>query len=227
MRVLPSPVAGVTVHGHGSPEFEQALPEILGTAPRELLRAALPYSVIVLNRGERTISFLGVRFDMISAGRKQYSVVHYADTLRNPAKSDFRPSTGRFICAEPEYTSLVLRGDVAPKTRGRMNLENLRQMLDMRASIDCVAFADGQFVGPDSQRSFDRLVREREVELKFLDRLFDTPELEKLLYAAVEDPEERAIRNVARKVLEGFVSGGPAEAITRAQAHRCRIPLFR
>ena len=227
MRVLPSAVPGVTVHGHGSPEFEEALPEILGTAPRELLRAAFPYSVIVLNRGDRTISFLGVRFDMISTGRKQYSVVHYADTLRNPAKSDFRPSTGRFICAEPEYTSLVLRGEVAPKTRGRMNLENLRQMVDMRASIDCVAFADGQFVGPDSQHSFDRLVREREVEVAFLNRIFETPELEKLLYNAVEDPAERVIRNIARKVLEGFVSGGRAEAMARARAHQCRIPLFR
>ncbi|MDE3194732.1 MAG: hypothetical protein KGN84_00185, partial [Acidobacteriota bacterium] len=171
MKIEPSTVGRVTVHGLGSAEFEESLPAILGKAPRELLKPALPYSVIVRNGCDRTISFLGVRFDMIGPAGKQYSVVHYADTLRNPEKSDFRPGTGRFVCAEPEYTSLVLRGEVAPKTRGRMNLENLRRMREMRASIDCVAFADGRFAGPDSQASFERLGREREQEQRFVDEV--------------------------------------------------------
>jgi hypothetical protein len=76
------------------------------------------------------------------------------------------------------------------------------------------------------------LAREREVELEFLARVLALERgpraaLEKILYAAVEDPAERALRNVARKLLESLMAGGPAEAIASAHAHRCRIPLFR
>ena len=86
-------------------------------------------------------------------------MVHYADTLRNPEKADFRPGSGRFICAEPAYTSLVIRGAEAAATRGRMNLDNLRRMLRIRASLDCIAFADGRFEGPDTQRAFSTALR--------------------------------------------------------------------
>ena len=149
MKVAASTVPGVAVHGLGTPEFEAGLAEVLGRAPRELLKAALPYSVIVENQADRTIAFLGVRFDLLRRKAKQFSVVHYADSLRNPEKGDFLPGTRRFVCAEPEYTALVMRGDVAPQTRGRMNLENLRRMIETSASLDCVAFSDGKFGGPD------------------------------------------------------------------------------
>lgn len=231
MKLLASTVAGIIVHGPDSPEFDSALPGIVGAAPRDLLKPALPYSVIVENRGARTISFLGVRFDMLAPNRKQYSVVHYADSLRNPRKSDLRPGTKRFVCAEPEYTALVLRRDVAPRTRGRMNLNNLRRMLDIRASLDCVAFDDGEFTGPDSQGAYERLSHERRVELEFASAVvgFSGPSaaLEKMLYDAVEDPGERARRTLSRKLLEAMRAGGPSEAMVRAQAHRCRIPLWR
>jgi hypothetical protein len=232
MKVSPSTIAGVAVHGPGSPDFEAGLSSVLGTAPRELLKPALRYSVIVENKGARTISFFGVRFDMLAPQAKQYSVVHYADSLRNPQKGDFRPGSRRFVCAEPEYTALVIRGDVAPQTRGRMNLDNLRRMLDTRAALDCVAFEDGEFRGPDSQQAFARLEHERLVECAFIEAVLaldgSGPDVfEKLLYKAVEDPEERVRRAVARKMLEGLKANGPGEVITRARAWRCRIPLCR
>lgn len=232
MKVAASTVPGVRIHGPDSPEFETGLAEIIGDAPRELLKAALPYSVIVENTGRRTISFLGVRFDMLGRKAKQVSVVHYADSLRNPAKGDFRPGTKRFICAEPEYTALVVHGDVAPRTRGRMNLDNLRRMIDMCASLDCVAFEDGEFAGPDSQGAFARLARERDVELAFAAEVIarvtgGSNEIERFLYRAVEDPEDRARRMISRKMLEALKAGGAADVAARAREWRCRIPLWR
>src|SRR5207245_115255 len=98
---------------------------------------------------------------------------HYADTLRNPEKSELRPGARRFVCAEPAYTSLVIRGEAVPDTRGRMNLDNLRRMLQIRASLDCVAFEDGTFQGPDSQGGLNRFTRESAAEAALLAQILE------------------------------------------------------
>jgi hypothetical protein len=232
MKVLPSSVAEVAIHGPDSPAFSDGLIAILGRAPRELLQPALPFSVIVENNSARTITLMGVRFDMLGTRAKQYSVVHYADTLRNPQKADFRPGVKRFVCAEPDYTALVIRGDVSATTRGRMNLDNLRRMLRMQASLDCIAFDDGEFRGPDSQNAFGRFAREREIEGALLAEVLamdggPSDAIETQLVQAVQDPAEKARRQVARKLLEALEAGGPEEVFTRARGFRRRIPLWR
>lgn len=230
MKTSPSPVEGVILHAHGSPEFEEALPAIIGRAPRELLAPAFPFSVIVENRTSDTIAYLGIRFDMVSPKSQQLSVVHYADALRNPAKAEHRPGVKRFICAEPEYTSLVLRGDVAAHTRGRMNLDNLRRMLQVKASVDCVAFADGRFVGPDSQKAFERLAAERRSEealIAELGSIASADALSGMLYKAVQHPDDRARRSAARKLLEAWEAGGRDAVLQRAESFHHRIPLWR
>jgi hypothetical protein len=232
VKVLPSTIADVAVLGSDSPAFEEGLRAILGRAPRELLRPALSFSVIVENHASRAIALLGVRFDLLGARGKLYSVVHYSDTLRNPQKGDFRPATRRFVCAEPEYTALVLNGGSAPHTRGRMNLDNLRRMLSIVASVDCVAFDDGQFAGPDSQSAFTRFAAEREVETALIGEALarqgqPSIELEDWLSTAVRDDKDRARRAVAKKLLEALDTGGVAGMVVRAQAHRCRIVLWR
>src|SRR6185312_5756361 len=109
MKITPTSVAGITLAGPESLEFEHVLAPLLGRAPRDLVAPALPYSVIVTNRSGRAVSLLGVRFDMTGSRGKPYSVIHYADTLRNPEKSDFLADTSRFVCAEPSFTALLLR----------------------------------------------------------------------------------------------------------------------
>ncbi len=168
MKISPSGVAGITLVGPESEEFEQALAPLLGSAPRELLAPALPYSVIVANDSTRAISLLGVRFDMTGPYAKPYSVIHYADTLRNPEKSDLLPDTSRFVCAEPSFTALLLGRDNALGSCGRHNLDNLGRMLNFRASLDCVAWDNGRFEGPDTQGAFARLAQQREMEGAFV-----------------------------------------------------------
>ena len=232
MKVAPSTVEGIVVLAPDSPEFGDGLTRILGRAPRELLQPAVPFSVIVENNTERTVALMAVRFDMAGPRAKQYSVVHFADTLRNPEKSDFRPGARRFVCAEPAYTSLVIRGDVAANTRGRMNLGNLRKMIQIKATLDCIAFEDGEFAGPDSQGSFERFASEREVEASVIAEMLSlegspVSTLEDALVRSIQDPHERARRGVARKLLESLGSGGPDEMFRRARAFRHRIPLWR
>jgi hypothetical protein len=229
MKISPSGVAGVTLLGPGSEEFELALAPLLGRAPRELLAQALPYSVIVANDSSRSIALLGVRFNMTGPYAKKYSVIHYADSLRNPDKADFLAGTKRFVCAEPSFTALLLRRDGDLSSRGRSNLDNLRRMLDIGASIDCVAWDDGQFEGPDTQGAFERLARQREMEQMFVDQ---TPTMslaaaEKLLLEAAEDPKDRARRAIARKLLEALQSGGRDAMLNVARNHRLKIAVWR
>jgi hypothetical protein len=229
MKVSPSSVAGVTLLGPGSAEFERELAPLLGRAPRELLASALPYSVIVANDSTRSIALLGVRFNMTGPYAKKYSVIHYADSLRNPDKADFLAGTKRFVCAEPSFTALLLRRDGDLSSRGRSNLDNLRRMLDIGASLDCVAWDDGRFEGPDTQGAFDRLEQQREMEQTFLDEVpaMSLAAAEKLLLEAAEDPRERARRAIARKLLEGLQSGGRDEMLNVARNHRLKIALSR
>jgi hypothetical protein len=167
VKITPSSVTGITLVGPESEEFDEALAPLLGRAPRELLASALPYSVIVENRFTRPISLLGVRFDMTGSHGQPYSVIHYADTLRNPEKSDLLPGASRFVCAEPSFTALLLRSDSDLSSRGRNNLDNLRRMLNFRTTLDCVAWDNGRFEGPDSFGAFGRLAQQREVEAEF------------------------------------------------------------
>ncbi|HTA41460.1 MAG TPA: hypothetical protein VK789_03375 [Bryobacteraceae bacterium] len=215
--------------------FDEALKTILGRPADDVLKPALPYSVIVRNRDARAIALLGMRFDMLGPKAKKYSVVHYADMLRHPEKADLRTGAMRFVCAEPLYTDLVLRRESVVDQRGPMNLKNLRTMLRVSASIDCVAFEDGQFSGPDSLRAFERFECEREAEIAFL------AELEQggcaagaVLARAMDIPAEQsrdrgllARRALARRLQQGFTTGGAAEMAMLAANHRLRLQLWR
>jgi hypothetical protein len=229
MRILPGAIPGITLLPPASEAFEQALFSLLGRAPRKLIAPALPYSVIVANNSGCSIALLGVRFDMTGPRATQYSVIHYADTLRNPDKSDFLPATNRFVCAEPSFTALLLRRDGNLSSRGRNNLDNLRQTIDIAASLDCVAYSDGRFEGPDTLGAFERLGKQREMEAAFIGLIVNAndSEAEELLSQAGDDPDDRARRTLARKLLEGLQSGGHEEMLARAHNHRLKIALWR
>lgn len=232
--IEPSGIASVELIGPDASEFGEALESILGWPPDDVLKPALPYSVIARNNDSRAIALLGIRFDMVGRQAKPYSVIHYADMLRHPEKANLKPGAMRFVCAEPLYTDLVLRREREVHLRGRMNLDNLRTMLRIRASLDCVGFSDGQFAGPDSLGAFDRFDRERDAEMALIAEV-DRPEctIETVLDAMeipVERARDRALlarRVLARRLHEGFEAGGLNEMTARARNHRVRIKLWR
>lgn len=229
MKIALSTIEGVRLIAPETEEFERELQPLLGRAPRELIAPALPYSVIVANDSGRAIALLGVRFDMTGPYAKPYSVIHYADTLRNPEKSDLQPGTRRYVCAEPSFTALLLRRDGDLSSRGRHNLDNLQKTLDISASIDCVAFDDGRFEGPDTQGALDRLAKQRQMEASFLIETVSMSALEadRYLRAAIEDTGDRARRMLARKLLDGLESDGPAGMMREASQHRLKIAVWR
>lgn len=235
MKVEPSSVRGVELIGPQNGEFLCAVTALLGRDPDEVLKPALPYSVVVRNNARRALALLGIRFDMAGPELKAISVVHYADTLRNPEKSDLQPGALRFACVEPLYTDMVLRRSDTVHPRGLMNIANLRGMLQIRASIDCAAFDDGSFFGPDRRGAFQRFALENVAEERLVEEVLrpDCAVLP-LLEAAIEIPAEgttdRALlarRTLAKRLAEGVYVGGIEEARTRARNHRLRIALHR
>jgi hypothetical protein len=229
MKTAPSMIEGVRLIAPDTEEFESELKPLLGRAPRELIAPALPYSVIVANDSAHPIALLGIRFDMTGPYAKPYSVIHYADTLRNPEKSDLQPGTRRFVCAEPSFTALLLRRDSDLSSRGRHNLDNLQKTLDISASIDCVAFDDGRFEGPDTQSAFERLAQQRQMEASFLIEVvsMSAVDADSYLRAAIEDTGDRARRMLARKLLEGLESAGPEGMMREASQHRLKMAVWR
>ena len=237
MQVEPSTVADVDLIGPDAPEFHAAVESLVGREPDDVLKPALPYSVVARNNHSRPLALLGVRFDMAGRKAKTYSVIHYADTLRYPEKANLAPGAMRFVCAEPRYTDMVLRHEREIDRRGPMNLKNLRTALRIRASLDCAAFDDGQFAGPDSLRAFDRFQTEREAEIALLEEVLAEllkPDcaIEKLLERAVEIPAESdraalARRTLAKEFHHGLAAGGLDELAARVRNHRLRIRLWR
>jgi hypothetical protein len=225
MQVEPSIVAGVDLIGPDTAEFKKAVEFLLGRKPDDVVKPALPYSVVARNNRPRAVALLGVRFDMAGRQGKSYSVIHYADTLRYPEKASLTAGSMRFVCAEPLYTDLVLRRAREIDRRGPMNLDNLRKARRIGASLDCAAFDDGEFAGPDSLGAFDRLERERKEEIAFLDEILKPDcDIEVLLNRSMEKPVLRAL---ARRLCEGFAAGGVSELAARARNHRLKISLWR
>lgn len=234
MQVQPSSVADLGLIGPDAVEFKEAVESLLGREPDDVLTPALPYSVIVTNNRLRAVALLGIRFDMAGPRANSYSVVHYADTLRHPEKASLTPGAMRFVCAEPLYTDLVLRRGREIDLRGPMNLNNLRKSTQIRASLDCAAFDDGQFAGPDSLGAFDRLETERAAEIALLEEILKPDcAIETLLQQTIGMPAragDRALlarRVLARRLYEGFAADGLGEAIARARSHRLRVGLWR
>jgi hypothetical protein len=232
MKVEPSEVEGLELIGPDAEEFDGAIEALLGRKPDGVLRPALRYSVIARNNDLRTVALLGVRFDMGGRDGKTYSVVHYADTLRYPEQADLTPGAIRFVCAEPLYTDLVLRRGHEVERRGRMNLENLRRMLRIRASIDCAAFADGQFAGPDSLGAFARFERQREAERTLIEEILRCEHPVDVLRETMEagasrDDAALARRTLARRLYAAFEAGGKDEAVEETRNHRLRMKLWR
>src|ERR1035441_5948250 len=98
MKVEPSSVADLDLIGPGGAEFAEfkaAIESLLGREPDDLLKPALPYSVIARNHHARAVALLGIRFDMVGPQAKPYSVIHYADTLTPPAKGRIGPASLR------------------------------------------------------------------------------------------------------------------------------------
>jgi hypothetical protein len=233
MQVKPSSIADLDLIGPDANGFLEALETLLGRAPDSVLEPALPFSTIVRNRASRAVALLGVRFDMTGPRAKSYSVIHYADTLRYPERAGVPAGAMRFVCAEPLYTDLVLRRGWDVDRRGPMNLGNLRKAVQIRASLDCAAFDDGQFAGPDSLGAFERLEIEREAEIAFLEEVLKpdcaieavVKEAMEVPAAYAQDRARAARRALARRLTEAFAAGGPDEVAARARNHRLRVQL--
>jgi hypothetical protein len=93
-------------------------------------------------------------------------------------------------------------------------------------SLDCIAYSDGRFDGPDTGGAFERFTRQRAAEQGLisavLDGQIDRDELLKVLNGS-----DSARRAVASKLLEALSAGGASGMLECARTHRLRAALVR
>ena len=235
MQVQPSEVPDIELIGPEMPPFRAAIEQLLGRPPDEFIEPALPYSVIARNCGLRAVHLLGIRFNMVGPKGKPYSTVHFSDTLRHPDKPGLTANGGmRFVCAEPFYTSLVLQRERQTNKRAQLNLATLSKAARMVASVDCLAFDDGQFLGPDSRETFDRLRSQRKAEIAFLKEILKpgcpiAKSLRKALEAPSISPDRAAMarRALAKKLFDRYGLEGRDAAVELARNYPLKIRLWR
>jgi hypothetical protein len=218
--------AGVELHLPGSVRFEEALRAILGGEPGEWLRPALPYSAIAENCAAQPVALVAIRFDLTAPKGKKMSVIHIADTLRNPEKAEFGPGACRFFCAEAEYAAAAMRVDFEISRRALMNLQNLRAMLRVKVSVDCFAFADGLFEGLDTGGAFERFSKQRAAEQALISGLL-AGEVQAEDLANELNSTDSARRALAVKLANALTSEGREAMLDCARRYRCRVPLIR
>jgi hypothetical protein len=216
----------VALHLPASERFNEALKTILGGAPGEWLTPALPYSVIAENCSGQAIALIGVRFDLTSRKGKKMSVIHLADTLRNPEKTEFAPEACRFFCAEAEYAAVASRRGAEVSRRAQMNLQNLRTMLRVRASVDCIAYCSGRFDGPDTGGAFERFTRQRAAEKSLVSAVIDGRIRRDELMEELSGSDS-ARRALAGKLLDALSASGSDGMLECARLHRLRAELVR
>jgi hypothetical protein len=210
----------------GSSRFDEGFKTILGGEPGEWLRPALPYSVIAENCAPQAIALIAVRFDLTAPKGKRMSVIHVADTLRNPEKAEFAPGSCRLFCAEAEYAAAVARRNSEISRRALLNLQNLRGMLRVKASIDCFAFDDGRFDGPDTGGAFERFSKQRAAEQALISGLL-TGEIQTKDLASELNSADPARRALAAKLTNALSKAGEEAMLDCARQHRFRVPLVR
>jgi hypothetical protein len=182
--------------------------------------------VIAENCSTQPIALVAVRFDLTAPRGKKMSVIHIADTLRNPEKAEFAPGACRFFCAEAEYAAAVVRGDSEVSRRALLNLQNLRSMLRVKASVDCFAFDDGQFDGPDTGGAFERFSKQRTAEQDLISALL-SGEVQAEDLARELNSADSARRPLAAKLANALSTTGKEAMLDCARRHRLRVPLIR
>ena len=238
MQVEPSSVAGVELIGPRNGEFLEALTSLLG---RDAGRSAEAGAAVFGDcRGTTTRA----RWRCWASGstwlgRKAKAITRWFIMRTRCGIRKKRTCNPGAHAVRLRRTALHGSGaaarDARSIARGPMNLDNLRTVRRIRASLDCAAFDDGQFAGPDSLGAFERLESEREAEIALLEEVLKSDcAIEAILQQAMEIPDiqsrDRALlarRVLAKRLYQGFAEGGRDEVALRARNHRLRIRLRR
>ena len=204
MKIYPSQIEGVEI----------------GPAT-DLPVLAKEFGVLIDNRTDQTIAFVGARFDLILENGRPAASMQYSDMLRYADQADFVAGGSRFVSIEHGVTESVRHGSVLENNPGYrrilMNLEGLRRMLGIGASLDCIAFADGRFFGPDLGGAYPRLCSERATELQFQLRILG---LKTIPASALRDAPKR-FAHLSTLLLEA----GEDAVRESIEKHCFRIPL--
>jgi hypothetical protein len=163
MSVTPSTISGVELIGPQSPEYGTEVDQIFGAIRSEYLNAWLPYGVALHNGTSQKIVALAVRWDATNTKGQ----TNRAGTIQMEAFSDpaHQMPPGKVGVALPSLT-FFMEGSKLPRQSqltpppgyvpsGNGNLPHFQSAQSVKAMLDGVVFASGQFVGPNTTQAYE------------------------------------------------------------------------
>jgi hypothetical protein len=152
MTVAPSTISGVELIGPQSTEYATEVDQIFGAIRSESLNAWVPYGVVLHNGTSQKIVAVAVRWDTTNAKGQ----TNRASTIQQEAFSEpaHQMSPGKMGVALPSLTLFMEGSKLSPQS-GKGNLPHFQSAQSVKAMLDGVVFASGQFVGPNTTQAYE------------------------------------------------------------------------
>jgi hypothetical protein len=151
LTVTPSTIHGIELIGPQSPDFEGLVTQIVGTGRPVGLAAALPYSLVIMNRRSQAIAAIDTVWT-----KSDRVLLNAADAMFNKANLYVKPgqavlSTPPGILQNQRQLSIFANG-VTEFHR----LENFQSPENVTVTVGAVVLESGQFVGANRYGAFEQ-----------------------------------------------------------------------
>jgi hypothetical protein len=145
----PTTIPGVSFVGYGDPNFPAALLKAMPSANHSDLAPVLPFGAVVTNTGTKVIAYVAVRFDYTDPATGKARSSSQAINRTTAHQSEWiKPGEALFF-APTNWHPLTARVP-DPEAESAVATSMQRYAGDsLTASLDAVAFDDGEFDGPD------------------------------------------------------------------------------
>lgn len=162
MTVAPSTISGIELIGPQSPEYPTEVDQIFGAIRSEYLNAWLPYGVVLHNATSQKIVALAVRWDATNAKGQTNRAGLQLEAFSEPAHQMLPGKAG---VALPSLAFFMEGSKLPPQYQltpppsyvlsGNGNLPHFQSAQSVKAMLDGVVFASGQFVGPNTTQAYE------------------------------------------------------------------------
>jgi hypothetical protein len=155
---LPSQIDNLEIISPSSPQFESLVEKIVpDRIGRDVIRPALPYSVIIRNNGDRRVRAIVVRYSFFPSATKQEPAA--GTLMQSYPKGQFARGAAELFTPAGAVRQVNRPSGPAYEVALR-HLAEVRKSPSIRVSLDAIIFEDGELVGPDEADTFRYLVRE-------------------------------------------------------------------
>jgi hypothetical protein len=155
VSILPvhSSLAGLVLVGPNDPSFLPAIQALVGPSELPSYQPILPYSVFVRNNTQQPVIGVCVNFQMTQANGTHDAMVQSFEEIPPVSRQPVLPPGAQlFVSIERGYSLISQHSNLHSGMVHPLGLYSSQHAITI--SLDSAVFADGTFVGPDTQNRF-------------------------------------------------------------------------